>query len=276
MRASAPRLALALVVSALAPLTGCDDAKDPTEPAADTSVVSEAASLAAVAVSDGDRAARLVAGLLAGSVFAPIGSEGAPLDRDAGSSPPPQLGGIGPSAPVPVCPSAGEPSGGLDTACTVEAGALQFAFGGVVETERGPATVEGTLAAHPVSPMPNLALRYDVTLVATIAAPGGTATWNGGGTVDVDAVGAVGGLRLAVAHALGDGGSSSLVATSAAVDVLVPSRGETARFFVDRGTGAGTAQVSGATVARLSFAEGCLHLDWIDPGRADETVCPVR
>lgn len=276
MRPSVPRLALALALSALASVTGCDDATDPTEPTFDAAAVAEAASLAAVALPDGDRAARLVAGLLSGSIFTPIGSEGAPLDRDAGSSPPPELGGIGPSAPVPVCPSAGEPSGGLDIACTVEAGALRFAFGGVVETERGPAAVEGTLAAHSASPMPNVAMRYDVTLVATVAAPGGTATWNGSGTVDVDAAGAVGGLRLAVAHAVDGGGSSSLVATSAAVDVDVPSRGETVRFFVDRGTGSGTAQVSGTTVALLSFAEGCLHLDWLDPGRADETVCAGR
>lgn len=276
MRASVPRLALALALSALAPLTGCNDAKDPTEPAVDPSIVSEAAGLAAVAVPDGDRAARLVAGLLSGSVFAPVGSDGAPLDRTAGASPPPELGGTGPSAPVAVCPAAGDPVEGLDTACTVEAGALRFAFGGVVETERGPATVEGTLAALPASSTSSPTTRFEVTLVATVTATDGTAAWNGGGTVDVDAAGGVDAFRLAVAHALDGRGSSSLVVTSAAVDVLVPSRGEAVRFFVDRGTGSGTAQVSGTTVAILSLAEGCLHLDWIDPGRADEAVCPGR
>ncbi len=274
MRASVPRLALALAVSGLAPLTGCNDAKDPTEPAVDPSAVSAAAGLAAVAVPDGDRAARLVAGLLSGSVFGPIGPERAPLDRATGSSPSPEPGGLGPSVPVPVCPAAGDPVSGLVVDCNVDAGALRFVFGGAVDTERGPATIEGTLAAHPVSSTSNAAMRYDVTLVATVAAPGGTATWTGRGTVDLDLAGVVEGLRLEVAHTLDGGGSSSFVATPASVDVLVPSGVQMVRFFADRGTGSGTAQWGGMTVALLSVAEGCLHLDWLDPGLADETVCP--
>lgn len=274
MRASVPPLALALALSALAPLAGCDDARDPTVPPADTAVVAEAAGLAAVAVSDGDGAARLVAALLSGSVSAPIGSDGAPLDREAGSSPPPDLGGSGPSILLPVCPASGGSVGGLDTVCTLDANGLRFEFRGAVETERGPATIEGTLAAFPAFPGSASVVRYDLSLAATVAAPGGTSTWSGSGLVEVDGAGAVAGLRLEVAHVLAGGGSSSFVATSAAVDVLVRSAGASVRFFVDRGSGSGTAAVDGATVAILSFAEGCLHLDYLDPARADERVCP--
>lgn len=274
MRASVPPLALALALSALAPLTGCDDARDPTVPRADAAVVAEAAGLAAVAISDGDRAARLVAGLLSGSVSAPIGSDRAPLDRDAGSSPPADLGGSGPSTRLPVCPAAGESVVGLDTVCTLDANGLRFQFGGTVETERGPATIEGTLAALPTSPASTSALRYDVSLAVTVASSGGTATWSGSGSVDLDAAGAVTDLRLEIAHVLAEEGASSFVATSAAVDVLVPSGGTSVRFFVDRGSGSGTALVDGSTVALLSFAEGCLHLDYLDPARTDAAVCP--
>lgn len=274
MRASAPPLALALALSALAPLTGCDDARDPTVPPADTAVVAEAAGLAAVTISDGDRAVRLVADLLSGSISAPIRSDGAPLDRDAGSPLPPDLGGSGPSTRFPVCPAAGESTGGLDASCAGDAAGLRFEFGGAIETERGPATIEGTLAAVLASPPSASAARYDVSLAATVAAPGGTATWSGSGPVEVDVAGAVAGLRLAVDHTLAGERASSFVATSAAVDVRVPSGAASVRFFVDRGSGSGTAQWNGATVALLSFAGGCLHLDYLDPARADQRACP--
>jgi hypothetical protein len=274
MRASVPRLALALALSALAPLVGCDDAKDPTEPTVDAAAVAEAAGLAAVAVPDGDRAARLVAGLLSGSVFGGTRSDGAPLDRDAGSSPPPNFGGAGSPASVPACPATQEAIAELDATCVTGEEGLRFEFGGAVDSEGGPTTVEGTLAATPSFPASSTAVRYDLSLAATVATPGGTATWSGSGTVDVDAAGTVSGYRLAVSHALAGEGSSSLVVTPAAVDVLVPSGTATVRFFVDRGSGSGSAQVDGATVALLSFTEGCLHLDWLDPGRADERVCP--
>lgn len=277
MLGSVRRIPFLLCFIGVIALAGCSDSDPVSGPATDPAVIQAAAGVASVAASDAEGATETATGLM--STVTPVPAAGGTLTssttQNFGS--PGELLSSSQAAVVLTCPPSGDLPNGVSFVCAENAGTLTFEFTGSLATPGGNLSLEGSLVARPSQDQTGSSIRYDVDLSASGSGPRGVVSWSGGGYVLIDESGAVTDYRLNLTHVASTAADASAISTVEispdSLDLRVTSGTVTVRFALDRGSGTGTAQLNGTTVANVTFVDGCVVIDYLDSSRSDETVC---
>jgi hypothetical protein len=180
----------------------------------------------------------------------------------------------------PNCPLEFELDSGISGTCSVSlAGVVTWVFGGTMEAEIGPVTVDGTLIASATQNQPQTGLRYAVDYDATASSDVGSATWSAIGTVTLNAAHEVVDFTYNMTHTVTPvGGPSAVVeviVTPTRYELFVVGpRGGVVRFLFDRESMSGVVSVNGFGVAEITIVEGCAHIDFVSQDLDPVVVCP--
>lgn len=186
-------------------------------------------------------------------------------------------GGLAPA--VEDCSGPFELESGVSGSCSETNGVTTFTFSGTVDVDGHEVSVSGTMTATESQYDAETGnVTYAIDYSVSASGPNGSASWNAAGVVTVNAEEGVVDYDVTMTHTVTTTGGDTVTVTTTVsptsfVMVLTGPRGGVVRFVMNIETGEGMASWNGINVAEVSFVEGCINIDYLNPEIEDQLIC---